>query len=61
MDEMRIASGKASVKVDAARPEQPVDKKALYNDFLKGRAMLRGNPAALKQYDDAARADGIIK
>ena len=38
-----------------------MDKKALYNDFLKGRAMLRGNPAALKKYDDAARADGIIK
>jgi hypothetical protein len=54
-----ILSGK--VVPDELKQEQPVDKKALYNDFLKGRAMLRGNPAALKQYDDAARADGIIK
>ena len=54
-----ILSGK--IVPDELKQEQPVDKKALYNDFLKGRAMLRGNPAALKQYDDAARADGIIK
>lgn len=54
-----ILSGK--VVPDELKQEQPVDKKALYNDFLKGRMMLKGNPAALKQYDDAARADGIIK
>lgn len=54
-----ILSGK--VVPDEIKQEQPVDKKALYNDFLKGRMMLKGNPAALKQYDDAARADGIIK
>lgn len=54
-----ILSGK--IVPDELKQEQTVDKKALYNDFLKGRAMLMGNPAALKQYDDAARADGIIK
>jgi hypothetical protein len=35
-----ILSGK--VVPDELKQEQPVDKKALYNDFLKGRAMLRG-------------------